>query len=388
MTIDWKKLIKTAKELKVYPKDCYNPLYLPFESCSWFDLLSERSLGKTTSFLLLAMIANREFETVAEYVRLTKEMIKPKKLQTLFNVIKRFGYVEKITNDKWNDVFYWSGFWYYCKRDENKNIVEKCNKPFMHVYDLNSTNDLKSAYNNPNGDIIIVDEFIDNQTPYTDFFFYLCDSMSTIFRKRLGCKVFMLANTIDCRSIWFTEQCIMSDVSKMKIGDRKICQRDNMTPVYFEIVANSHNSAKEKFIDNYFNFKNPKLNSITGTDTWSYSNFPIYEKSWSGGDGLKHRYNVDSYLTFYISHNGFFLQCELVIHELYGLCVLCRNWNIQPHDDDIILVKGTPTDNTEKNFKEIKFIFKKCFCELYDNNKWYFRDNSTAMTFQSFVVDK
>ena len=236
--------------------------------------------------------------------------------------------------------------------------------------------------------VIIVDEFIDNQTPYTDFFFYLCDSMSTIFRKRLGCKVFLLANTIDSRSVWFSEQGIMSDVSRMKIGDRKICQRDNMTPVYFEIVANSHTSAKAKFIDSYFNFRNPKLNSITGTDTWSYSQFPIFQRSGVDSEGNAKRYNINKHLTFYIKHNGFYLQCQLVVHEVYGVCVLCRNWNIEPHKDDIVLVKHTPENQYEHNFKEYKIIFKKCFCELWESSKWYFRDNSTAMTFMSFVNDK
>lgn len=386
--IEWKRIIKVAKELNVYPKDCYNPLYLPFETCSWFTLLSERSLGKTTGFLLLGMICNKEYGTIPEYIRLTKEMIKPKKLSELFNVIRQFGYIEKITEGRWNDVFYFGGFWRYVLRDDDGNIKEKCNKPLMHVFDLNSTNDLKSAYNNSDGDILIVDEFIDNQTPYNDFFFYLCDAMSTIFRKRLGCKVFLIANTIDSRSVWFNELCIMQDVSRMKIGDRKICQRENMTPVYFEIVANSHNSAKAKFIDSYFNFKNPKLNSITGTDTWSYSQFPIFERSWCGGDGLRHKYNINTHLIFYIKHNGFYLQCKLVVHELYGVCVLCSSWNCEPHNDDIVLVKKTPENQFEHNFKEYKVIFKKCFCELWDNSKWYFRDNPTAMTFMSFVNDK
>lgn len=383
--IDWKKLIKVAKELKVYPKDCYNPLYLPFDSCSWFDLLSERSLGKTTSFLLLAMIANKEFGTVAEYVRLTKEMIKPKKLVNLFEVIKQFHYIEKITDGRWNDVFYWSGFWYYCNRNEDKVIEEKCQTPFMHVYDLNSTNDLKSAYNNPNGDIIIVDEFIDNQTPYSDFFFYLCDSMSTIFRKRLGCKVFMLANTIDCRSVWFNEQCIMSDVSKMKIGDRKICQRENMTPVYFEIVANSHNSAKQKFVDSYFNFKNPKLNSITGVDTWSYSDYPIYERSHIVDDELK-KYEIEYYTrNIFLKSGGFYIQLLPTHHELYGNCVLCRRWEIDPDQDAYILVPDTPLAANEYNFKQLTNLYHTLFCDYYQNRKWYYRDNTTAITVMSFI---
>lgn len=384
--IDWKKVCKVARELKVYPKECYNPCYLPFDSVAWFDLLSERSLGKTTGILLLGMIANKEFGTVPEYVRLTKEMIKPKKLQQLFEVITRFGYVERITDNKWNDVFYWSGFWYYCKRDDNKNIVEKSNKPFMHVYDLNSTNDLKSAYNNIDGDMIIVDEFIDNQTPYQDFFFYLCDSMSTIFRKRLGCKVFLLANTIDCRSVWFTEQGIMQDVSKMKIGDRKIITRDGMTPVYFEIIANTHNTAKQNFVDSYFNFKNPKLNSITGVDTWAYSIFPIYEKSYLDEDGY-HRYKFDKIKEFFISHNGFYLKCVMGRHEKYDYCVYCTNWNITPHPDDIIIVRNSPFEKNEYNVREIPVLYRKAFCELLDKNKWYFRDNSSAMTFKSFQND-
>ena len=388
MSIDYKQLVKKCKELNIYPKGFYNPLYLPFENSAWFDLLSERALGKTTAFLLLAMVANREFGTVAEYVRLTEDMCKKKNLDALFETIRQCNYVSIITEGKWNDVFYFANYFRFVNRDDTGKIIEKSEKPFMHVYSLSTTNKLKSSYNNPNGDIIIVDEFIDNQTPYSDFFFFLCDSMSTIFRKRLGCKVFLLANTIDCRSVWFTEQGIMDKVSKCKIGERFIAERDNLTPVYFEIIANRHDKTKQKLIDTYFNFKNPKLNAITGTDTWAYSIYPIFERSFTGEDGILHKYKYDVLQTFYILHNGFYLKCDVVLHDLYRQCVMCYLWNGTPHQDDIVVVRGNPTMTNEYNLKELPMLFKSVFCDMFENHKWYFRDNSTAVTFMSFVNSK
>lgn len=383
--IDWKKLVKKCRELKIYPDNVYNPLYLPFDSCAWFDLLSERSLGKTTAFLLLALVANREYGTVAEYVRLTEDMTKKKNIDELFKVCVRYDYIRKITDGKWNNVFYYAGFWRFVNTDDTGKIVEKCERPFMHVYSLTTTNKLKSAYNNPMGDIIIVDEFIDNQTPYQDFFFFLCDSMSTVFRDRLNCKVFLLANTIDCRSVWFTEQGIMQDVSKAKLGVPKLINREDMSPVYFELIANTHSKAKQKFNDMYFRFKNPKLNAITGSDTWAYSQFPIYERSYFDDDCVQHKYEYTVLQTFYIYHNGFYLQCKLVNHELYKYCVLCRNWNVIPHDDDIVIVREAPAQKNEYNIKELKSLFDVCFVKLFNEHKWYFRDNSTAVTFNSFA---
>lgn len=385
--LDYKKIKKECDRLGIYPKQYYSPFDSNFENYSWVCLLSERSLGKTTGWLLFAMVANKVCGTVAEYVRLTGDMIKKKALDDLFETILQCDYVSKITEGRWNSVYYFSNRWRYANVDEEGKIIERCPEHFLHVYDLCHTNGLKSTYNNPNGDLIILDEFVDNQTPFQDFFFYLCDSMSTIFRTREGCKCVMLSNTINPRSQWFTEMGIMNDVNCCKIGERKLCKSGDTT-VYLEIVANHNVSAVKKTINKlYFGFKNPKLNSITGSDTWAYSEYSIWDESYIDEEGIRHKYDYEFIHTnIFIKSDGFYNQCLIGFHEKYGKCVFVRPWNIEPTSkDDIILVTDSPTQENEYNVREVKRLFKLMFTELYNENKWYYRNNTAAISVRSFI---
>ena len=49
---------KEFKKLKI-PGDFYNPSKCPFEKCKWFVNLSDRSTGKTTTWLLFGMVMNK-----------------------------------------------------------------------------------------------------------------------------------------------------------------------------------------------------------------------------------------------------------------------------------------------------------------------------------------
>lgn len=384
--IKWNELRNKCKELKLFPEGEYNPTYLPFESCSWFDLLSERGLGKTTALILLAMTANKMFGTIAEYIRLTEEMTKPKALAELMSVIIKFNYIPVITEGRWNSCFYYANQWKYCNRDLDGKITEKDERPFMHVVCITHASRLKSAYNNPTGDIIIVDEFIDNQTPYNDFFFYLCDIASTVFRKRENCKLFLLANTIDIRSPWFSEQGILKDVSGCKLGERKILSPEGTTKIYFEIIANKRRGLKDKINDLYFGFKNPKLNAITGRETWAYSLYPLYERSVYDEENMKwYKYKEETLYTYYMDCEGFMIQCRIVNHELYGFCVLAREWNGPVYDDEIIIVNHTPAKHNEYFLTQIEGIYSIAFKNLFRNRKWYYKNNSSAISVTSFM---
>lgn len=384
--IDWKQVKKECDRLKIFPKEYYNPFNSNFEPYPWICLLSERSLGKTTGWLLLGMVCNKLFGTVPEYVRLTGEMTKPKALQDLFKTILACGYVEKITDGRWNSVTYFMNRWKYCNIDDDGKIIEKDVNTLFHVYDLCHTNGLKSTYNNPDGDLIILDEFVDNQTPYQDFFFYLCDSMSTVFRTREDCKCVMLSNTINPRSIWFTEMGIVNEVNNCRLGERKLCQCGETT-VYLELVINKNVSKVKQTINKlYFGFKNPKLNSITGSDTWAYSQYAIYEKGYTDDDGQYIKYQCD-YLArnIFLKCDGFYIQTVICKHEKYGLCVLARPWDIKPREDDIILVPDTPVEMGEHNLRELPELYKVMFSELYNNCKWYYRNNTSAISVRSFI---
>ena len=142
---DFKKIFKRYKELNV-PKE-FNIIPYYNMSARWNVFMSERSNGKNTNVLLLGMIMNNEYGTTIEYIRMRESMIAPKNSKNIFDTIIQHDYISKITKGTWNSVTYNSKRWYYCKRDENGEIVEKCNTHFMAMLSIDKQEDYKSSYN-------------------------------------------------------------------------------------------------------------------------------------------------------------------------------------------------------------------------------------------------
>ena len=119
-----KEVKKLFKKLKT-PSDVYNPVVLPLDTCTWFNLLSDRSRGKTTQIILLGMCDNAVNGTKIEYVRSREEYIAPKIIIDIFSVIKNpeYKYIEILPDGKYNTVVYKSRRFYYAKIDEKMNII-------------------------------------------------------------------------------------------------------------------------------------------------------------------------------------------------------------------------------------------------------------------------
>lgn len=156
---DWKKIRKEYAKLKC-PKDTYYPLSCSPDECGYVWALSDRSRGKTTNCLLLGMVMNSLYGTIIHYLRISEDMCKPRNLKDLFDTILQYGYIEKITGGFYNSCFYYAKRWYYCTRDENGEIIDKAESHFMICFGINESDTLKSSYNAPTGDIIILDETI------------------------------------------------------------------------------------------------------------------------------------------------------------------------------------------------------------------------------------
>ena len=65
---DFKFLRKEYQKLKC-PPEVYNPCALPFETCKWFVILSERARGKTTNLLLFGLLIFWHYHTGICYLR-------------------------------------------------------------------------------------------------------------------------------------------------------------------------------------------------------------------------------------------------------------------------------------------------------------------------------
>ena len=140
--------------------------------------------------------------------------------------------------------------------------------------------------------------------------------------------VFYSANTIDKNTIWFDEFMIKSEVSKMKLGEQRLIETKQGTPINVHIFSfdNKTEQSKLQQISNmlYFGFSNPKLASITGDD-WSMSNYPHIPNN---------NYEVLS-KNHYIKFSTDLLRLTIVNFDKIGLGVIVT-MSTTSYDDSII----------------------------------------------------
>lgn len=275
---DWGLIRQEYIKLGV-PEQFYDPLRMPLPETKWNIIMSERSRGKTSEVMLLGMIMNKLYGTHIQYLRTREDMIVKKNSEDLFTVIVRFGFVEKLTNGKYNNIVYRSRRWYYQKIDDDGNEVERSPEQFCTMLSIDRAEIYKSAYNAPLGDYIVFDEFIERAF-YPDLFISLVDLIKTIARDRLSVIIICLANAIDKNAIILKDLMITDAIEDMEQGDAKKIVTPKGTKIYVEImepIAKKDKKAstkRNKVNTEYYGFEHNRLSGITGADTWAVDSFP------------------------------------------------------------------------------------------------------------------
>ena len=366
--IDWKSVIKEYNKLDI-PNDVYTPINLPFNDAKYFIECSERSIGKTTNWLLLGMILNKKYGITIEYIRQTIDMIMPRHLK-LFNTIIEHGYIEKITDGKYNNVKYFSRKFYYI----NTETGEECANEFMNCLSIDNNMDYKSSYNSPRGDLIIFDEFISKYYRVNEFIDFE-DLIKTIIRERKSPIIAMLSNTIDRHNVYFKELEIYDDIQQMRGGERKTVTTEMGTKIHINLISNVKNS-KKKSIHNklFFGFKNELLNSIRGGE-WATDSYPHIVSSKNTEIILKNHY---------INFNDKLINIELVNTENNGLCCFLHMAS-KTYSDSIIY-----THRKELTSYNERYLFgysktDKLIWRLYEKNKFYYSDNTVGEIVNSYI---
>lgn len=360
---DWKEIKREWKRLKM-PKDlAYDIFHIPWGQCAYYQLISKRGVGKTTSVVLLGLILFKLYGVVTQYMRQTEDMTAPKFMQELMDTIFACGYIEKLTNGRWNYAYYHAKRWVYANIDDQGKIIEKTDIPFMEVMSLDKSFELKSNKNSPRGDLTIFDEFIGKRY-YPNEFIYYMDILSSIIRKRTGVINIMLSNAIDEYSEYFDEFEINDEVRQMKKGDCRICTSSGGTRIYVELIDH-HNKNAARLNKEYFGFKNPRLYAITGEGEW---NVPI----------CKH-YDIEDTpqvidRTHYIQMGYNLLNLELCYSEKYGHHIRAHKAT-KVYKDSIIytmdLIEDTRYRKGKGWSKVDKFIW-----ELLKRDLWHYANNS------------
>lgn len=378
---DWKAVRKRLKALGI-PHGFYNPATAPLDLVQWFVELSERATGKTTGWLLAGLTLFEMYGTVTMYIRQTKDMVAPKNASSLLNVVVENHYIEKITDNKYNNVYYKSRKWYLCKIDEETGeILEKCPDYFLRMVSLDEATNLKSSCNEPTGDLVIFDEFISSRTA-TNEFVTLVDVISTIFRLRESGKIVLLANTIDKYNQYFFDLEIFERIATMDIGDNCTHVTDRGTRIYIEFVGppKTYRKKKARWTRLFAGFGKPELASITGEATWAvkcYQHIPDIEKEEDTPETL--------FRNIYIMNNEKLVRLDIVKHPVLGVCIYAH-WATTTHPDSIIFttaerfdpryIYGLPHNNTAG-----KFINK-----ALDEQRVYYQANDVGAFVENYIL--
>lgn len=269
----WKKIEKEVVKAGVIPAEINTPLGL---NATWNCYVSDRSNGKTTSWLIYAIKAYLKYGIVTHYIRSHRSMITQSAIMTIFNVIISNNYVSILTDNKWNSIVYMRNEhkFYLCNRNDGQvNDIDATG--FLMCMSIDKADEYKSGYQCDTGDLIIFDEFINTYYKRGEFVKF-CDLISTIIRKRSDCKIVMLANTILRTSEYFDELECREFIDHAEGGDKidyEIpCISGGSTSVHVEILAIKLDNNRKIFNAKYFSFHNPLLNSITGTG-WAIHNY-------------------------------------------------------------------------------------------------------------------
>lgn len=372
---DWKLLRKDFKTLKI-PKEVYDTSKNPFETSYIFVDVSERSVGKTTNWLLLGMLMYVRYGTVIQYIRQNELMITPKNMKDLMETIKKFGYIKKITKGKFNDVVYKARRWTFVHINAENEIDLIDTSHFMMCLSIDKSEIYKSSYNAPTGDLIIFDEFTSKHYSADEFVYFL-DLVKTIQRERQSLKIIMLSNTLDVHNQYFHELEIFNDISKMIVGEKRDVITDGGTHIHINFVEPNIQLKEKKSISNilYYGFKNPKLNAITGLNgTWALKNCQRIPKN-------KTYKSVDRHI--YIEHNNQLLNLEIVNIDEIGIAMYVH-YATFTYDDSIILTLDFIYDDKRK-YKLGGKKLQKMILNMFEKNKIYYASNDVNSLFENYL---
>ena len=294
-------------------------------------IIGERSNGKTTAVLkeiLINFLSSKE-KVQGAYIRRWEEDIKGKNATQLFDTCLNLGWIEKYSNNKYNNVKYYSGKWFLTHVNSKGEIDRVSENPMCFGFSINNEEHYKSV-SFPNIYTILFDEFITRDFYLTDEFIHFQSLLSTIIRLKDNVKIYMCGNTVNKYCPYFNEMGL-TDIRKMKQGTIDLyTYGDSGLKVAVEY---SDFKGKKKKSNKYFAFNNPKLNMIKN-GAWEIALYPH----------LPYKYKEkDIIYKFFIIFEREILQCEVISIS-------------EPEDSIFIYIhrKTTPIDDS-KNENEIVY---------------------------------
>lgn len=241
----------------------------------YYMIYGKRSNGKTFAALKYALTRAWEYGEQFVYLRREIEEIRGVNGEKIFNSLVSEGVVNEITGGEWTYIVYWRRAYYFARLADDGEGTVRDEKPFGYAMAITEMTKTKGG-SYPEVTSVIFDEFLMRQVGRTylvDEFVQFTNVLSTIIRTRNNVKIFMLGNTVNMYSPYFSEMGLMN-CTKMHPGEIQCyTYGDSALKVAVEYAADTTDQKTHK-ADVYFAFDNPKLNMITSGE-WE---LPVYPR--------------------------------------------------------------------------------------------------------------
>ena len=336
-------------------------------------IFGERSNGKTYSVLKYGLEKFCKTGEQTAIVRRWSEDFKGKRGSTMYQALVNNHEIEKLTEGKWTDVYYYSGRWYLCKYNEKeeRTILEK---PIAYAFALGSMeHDNSTSY--PEITTILFDEFLTRTMYLPDEFVLFMNVLSTIIRHRKNVKIFMLGNTVNKYCPYFNEMGLRH-IKDMKVGDIDIYSYGDSDLKVAVEYCKPNKKGKES--DTYFAFDNPKLNMITG-GAWEVNIYPHCPIKYAPKD-IK--------FTYFIIFDGDILQCEIIMKDNNNFTFIHRKTSpIKDIEKDLIYsTEYSSLPNWKRKINKPVTDIEKKIALYFAKDKVFYQDNDVGEIVRNYLI--
>lgn len=339
-------------------------------------IFGERSNGKTFSVLELGLEEYVKDGTQIGIVRRWDEDFRGKRANQLYDTLitEKENKIKKITKGEWDQVVYYSGRWFLAKFDEDLNKTVKSEDPIAFAFALTGMeHDKSTSY--PRIKIILFDEFLTRKRYLPDEFVTFMNVVSTIVRHRNNVTIYMLGNTVNKYSPYFSEMGL-KHVPRMKQGDIDVYSYGE-SKLKVAVEYSDSPSKKGKESDTYFAFDNPKLHMITG-GVWEMAIYPHCPCKFTSRDIV---------YIYFIQFESDLLQCEIVQHEdLFFTYIHRKTTPLQDDTKDLIFNPNhSPRPNHRRKITKPINTLEKKIAEFFVKDKVFYQDNEIGEVVRNYL---
>lgn len=399
---DFEKALDKMKMPKVYRNRILDLERLMSNDITiWVSI--RKDSGKTTSSLLIGLVwfflSGERITT--EYMRCDKTQITRSNIETLYDVILKNHYVEKLFSNKYNTIIYKSQLkkFYLAFETVSENgepVIEYTSEnPLCHVSCLEEWQRYKSSYNNVFADFLVLDEMFDSQRSTLNQMVELQNNISTFGRGRagtdynpFGVRLLCLGNNVSKYSFWWSEFCIEDEIQNLQFGN--YIERETELGTRFCVEMLSVSDEQKKIIKDrkirFSGFNTPKMGAFNGIESWqgsSHPHIPLIEMV----SDTEPIYNL-----LWLRFRNRYVRFNIYYTKEYGFYIFVHN-SLEPKFEDGVILTDEPQHFNEfyglaessMNEKVIKLM--KLVKLIINDKRIYYESNSIGDMVQAYLKE-